>query len=70
MPTRVFEADVLQDGDLCFDVQLLADFLSQAVHRALAAWTDLLVFGQVVLDALARLYGSTRPLRAYRLALK
>jgi len=54
VPTRVFEADVLQYRDLCFDEQLLVDFLAQAVLRALAARADLLVFGQVILDAMAR----------------
>ena len=52
--TCVFEANMLQHRGLHFDVQLFADFFAHAMHRAAAARTDLLVFGQVVLDALTR----------------
>ena len=34
-------------------MQLLADFLAHTMHRVAATGTDLLFFGQVVLDALA-----------------
>ncbi|CAE6872869.1 hypothetical protein R69658_08248 [Paraburkholderia aspalathi] len=49
----VFEAHVLQHGRLRLDVQLFAELFAHAMQGVRAAWADLLVFGQVVFDALA-----------------
>src|ERR1700679_2720698 len=53
MAACIFEPCMLQHRRLHLDMQLLADGLAHPVHLVPATRTDLLIFRQIMLDALA-----------------
>ncbi|CAM5330780.1 hypothetical protein ATER59S_00283 [Aquamicrobium terrae] len=54
MTASILEPHILQDLRLHLDMKLLGDGLAHAMHPATTARASLLIFGKVILDALAR----------------